>query len=134
MKLPLYDLLTAGRLLKPIGIYLGSEADSKLPAAVCDHYEIPEGRVVLTIWKDHLHSVIYQTPLDLADASKVRNAALFEHYGEGHGWRELLDNGFGKTYRRLDMRLFALWSYVMDYTTFGTLEYNDIGTKQGTTP
>ena len=134
MKLPMYDLMTARSLLKPVGTHLGSEADDRIAVAVCDYYEIPEGRIVLTIWKDQLHSVIYQTPLDLADASKLRNAALFRHFGEGHGWREILDNGFGKTFRRLDMTRFALWSYARDYTTFGTLEYNDFRAKQGTAP
>jgi hypothetical protein len=39
---------------------------------------------------------------------------------------EILDNGFGKTYRREDMRRFALWSYAMDCVTFGTMEFHEV--------
>jgi hypothetical protein len=32
----------------------------------------------------------------------------------------------GKTYRRADMERYALWSYVMDYTTFGTVGFHAV--------
>ena len=38
----------------------------------------------------------------------------------------MLDNGFGKTYRRADEQCFALWSYAMDYTTIGTMEFHEV--------
>ena len=73
-----------------------------------------------------MHCVIYQAPLGDETAIESRNAGLFEHYGEGQEWDEILDNGFGKTYRREDMRRFALWSYAMDFVTFGTMEFHEV--------
>jgi hypothetical protein len=52
--------------------------------------------------------------------------ALFAHYGDGQPYDEILDNGFGKTYRRADMQRYALWSYAMDFTTIGTMEFHAV--------
>jgi hypothetical protein len=73
-----------------------------------------------------LHEVIYQTPAEDDAASADRNAALFAHYGDGHPFNEILDNGYGKTYRRADMERYALWSYAMDYTTVGTMAFHAV--------
>ncbi|MFF0503774.1 hypothetical protein ACFYUH_09270 [Streptomyces fimicarius] len=35
-------------------------------------------------------------------------------------------NGFGKTYRDAGQRRYALWSHVMDFTTFGTMEFHQV--------
>ncbi|WP_327145928.1 hypothetical protein [Nocardia sp. NBC_01327] len=69
--------------------------------------------------------MIFQTPAESEAAAAERNACLFAHYGQGLGWNEVLDNGFGKTYEREDQQLFAMWSYAMDYTTIGTAAYAD---------
>jgi len=37
-----------------------------------------------------------------------------------------LDNGFGKTYRTVDMERYALWSYAMDVATFGTMQFHAV--------
>jgi hypothetical protein len=98
----------------------------KVAGAYQCRYEIPEGYVILTTWQSKLHEVIYQTPADDEAASADRNAALFAHYGDGHPFNEVLDNGFGKTYRRADMQRYALWSYAMDFTTVGTMEFHAV--------
>jgi hypothetical protein len=83
-------------------------------------YEIAEGHVILTAWHGKLHEIIYQTPADDDEDAAERNESLFAHYGDGYECNEILDNGFGKTYRRADLERNALWSYAMDYTTIGT--------------
>ena len=70
--------------------------------------------------------VIQSAPAGDEDASVERNETLFAHYGDGHAFNEILDNGFGKTYRRADMERYALWSYAMDYTTIGTMAFHEV--------
>jgi hypothetical protein len=108
----------------PPGKLLEEEPHEKCKAATYRTYELPNGIVVFTEWKKCLHEVIYQTPMANPRARDRRNKMLFEFYGEGFGWKEVLDNGFGKTYRRVDMKRYALWSYTMDYNTFGTMEFH----------
>ena len=80
--------------------------------------------IILTTWQGKLHEVIYQTPAKDEDAAASRNAAQFVHYGDGHPFNEVLDNGFGKTYRRADMQRYALWSYAMYFTTVGMMDFH----------
>jgi hypothetical protein len=80
----------------------------------------------VTEWRKAVHEVIFQTPARTRKQAAARNAALFDFYGEGHGWNEILDNGFGKTYRRADLQRFALWSYAMDFNTFGTMAFHEV--------
>lgn len=99
-----------------------------LAGAVSYRFEMPEGAYILTMWQGVLHNVIYQTPvLDGFDRLE-RNRTLFEHYGEGHEWTEVLDNGFGKRFHRADLKRFALWSYTMDFNTFGTMAFSQAET------
>ncbi|MFD4175533.1 hypothetical protein [Streptomyces anulatus] len=65
--------------------------------------------------------MIYRTPAKSAEFASRRNDRLFAHYGQSDGWTEILDNGFGRTYRRTDQQRYALWSYTMDITAFGPL-------------
>jgi hypothetical protein len=126
MALPLFLLLTPIRgASEPDS--LEWEAPHEQAASACNRcYRIAEGHVILTEWQRILHCVIYQTPLTNGVAIESRNLELFEHYGEGFTWKEILDNGFGKTYRREDMHRFALWSYAMDYNTFGSMEFHQV--------
>ncbi|WP_240330540.1 hypothetical protein [Streptomyces sp. CB09001] len=55
--------------------------------------------------------MIYQTAAESEAEASRRNERLFAHYGRGEGWTEIVDNGFGKTYRSADERQYALWSY-----------------------
>ncbi|MEV0683616.1 hypothetical protein AB0I35_07085 [Nocardia sp. NPDC050378] len=112
------DLLTE-ELTEPGEVEWWREHERTADAlVVC--FRIPAGRMLLTYWHGQLHEVIYQTPEESGEAAAARNAYLFAHYGQEQNWIEVLDNGFGKTYFRSDDRLYALWSYAMDYTTVGT--------------
>ena len=124
--LPLFKLLAPMDDIEVPGLLIESEPHEKASGALVRTYDIEAGRVLLTAWNGQLHEVIYQTPMTLEHESLRRNKALFAHYGEGHRWKELLDNGFGKTYRRADMQRFALWSYAMDFNTFGTMAFHDV--------
>lgn len=73
-----------------------------------------------------LTEVIYRTPAESVEDASRRNDWLFAHYGQGDGWTEILDNGFGRTYRRTDQQRYALWSYAMDITTFGTMGFHQV--------
>lgn len=124
--LPVFKLLTPIDAVNPAGILVESAPHENATGATVQVYEIDAGRVLLTAWNGLLHEVIYQTPMEFEDESLRRNESLFKHYGEGLIWNELLDNGFGKTFRRADMQRYALWSYAMDYNTFGTMEFHEV--------
>lgn len=124
MKLPLFRLLEPCEGLALPGALVWERPHEKAAGACQRCYAIPEGHVVLTTWQGLLHEVIYQTPADDDAAAARRNAALSAHYGEGQLFREVVDNAFGKVYRRADMNRYALWSYAMDFTTFGTMEFH----------
>lgn len=126
MALPLYTLLSTADSLALPGDIVWQGPHEKAEGAYERRFRIPEGHVILTTWQGHLHCVIYQTPLENEASIASRNARLFKHYGEGHDWNEVLDNGFGKIYRRADMQRFALWGYAMDFNTFGTMEFHEV--------
>ena len=126
MELPLFSLLQDASTLADPGELEWEAAHDHAEGAYERGFRIADGQIILTIWLGKLHAIIYQTPLEDEIAIQSRNAELFEHYGEGHDWTEILDNGFGKTYRRADMQRFALWSYAMDYNTFGTMEFHEV--------
>jgi hypothetical protein len=126
MKLPLFRLLDpADRIAEPDAL-VWEGLHEKAAEAYQRRYEIADGHLILTTWQGRLHEVIYQTPAEDEESSAVRNGALFAHYGDGHPFNEVLDNGFGKIYRRADMERYALWSYAMDYTTVGTMEFHAV--------
>ena len=123
--LPIFELLTPlDEVLVP-GDLLEEAADENVVGATVSTYGIAEGQLILTVWNGCLHEVIYQTPRAAGEAQH-RDEQLFIHYGGGHAWREILDNGFGKTYRRVDMERYALWSYAMDVATFGTMQFHAV--------
>lgn len=126
MGLPLFRLLEPEDDVAEPGDIVWEGEHEKATGAYQRRYEIPEGHIILTTWQGKLHEVIYQTPVECEEASANRNAVLFDHYGDGHPFNEVLDNGFGKTYRRKDMERYALWSYTMDYTTVGTMEFHAV--------
>ncbi|QNS08257.1 hypothetical protein [Streptomyces xanthii] len=124
--LPLLELLCAADEVRVPGELESSRPHEKAPDAVVDTYVVDGGRLLLTLWHGRLHEVIYQTPAESAEDASRRNDRLFAHYGQGDDWTEILDNGFGKTYRRADQGRYALWSYVMDVATFGTMEFHRV--------
>ncbi|KAF2775964.1 MULTISPECIES: hypothetical protein [Streptomyces] len=124
--LPLLELLCAADEVRVPGELESSLPHENAPDAVVDAYTIDGGRLLLTLWRGRLHEVIYQTPAESAEDASRRNDRLFAHYGQGDGWTEILDNGFGKTYRRADQQQYALWSYTMDVATFGTMDFHQV--------
>ena len=125
MKLPLFRLLEPAETIVP-GKLVWEGPHEKTAGAHQRRFEFPEDYVILTTWQGKLHEVSYQTPMHDEAASADRNAVLFAHYGDGQPFNEILDNGFGKTYRRADMQRYALWSYAMDITTIGTMEFHAV--------
>lgn len=126
MDLPYFRLLEPADGIAEPGELVWEGPHEKASGAYQRRYEIPEGHVILTTWRGELHEVIYQTPAEDDETSADRNAKLFMHYGDGQPFNEILDNGYGKTYRRADMERYALWSYAMDYTTVGTMEFHAV--------
>src|SRR6185295_12032129 len=126
MALPMFALLAPASLIPECGTLLEEKEHDRVKAASVRRLAIPEGTLLLTIWRGRLHEVIYQTPVGDDEAIKNRNALLFDAYGDGQVWNEILDNGFGKTYRRADMKLYALWSYAKDFNTFGSMDFHEV--------
>jgi hypothetical protein len=126
MSLPLFLLLDPVDGPVPLGELVWDGPHEKAEGAYQRRYEIADGHVILTTWHGKLHEIIYQTPADDEAGSASRNEELFAHYGDGHEFNEILDNGFGKTYRRADMERYAPWSYAMDYTIVGTMEFHAV--------
>ncbi|MGW6471111.1 hypothetical protein [Streptomyces nigra] len=122
----LLELLCAADEVRVPGELESSGPHENAPDAVVDRYVVDGGRLLLTVWRGRLHKVIYQTPAESEQDAARRNDRQFAHYGQGDGWTEILDNGFGKTYRRTDQRRYALWSYTMDITTFGTMWFHQV--------
>jgi len=126
MALPFFTLLAPAKSIALPGELVSEQPHEHAKRAIDRRYRITEGQVILTTWKGKLHCVIYQASLEDETDIQGRNERLFAHYGEGKAWNEILDNGFGKTYRREDMERFALWSYAMDYNTFGTMAFHEV--------
>ncbi|MFE6982488.1 hypothetical protein [Streptomyces griseus] len=124
--LPLLELLCSADEIRLPGELTSSSPHENAPGAVVNTYAVDGGRLLLTLWRGRLHEVIYQTPAESGEDAERRNDRLFAHYGQGEGWNEILDNGFGKTYRGAGQQRYALWSYVMDFMTFGTMEFHQV--------
>ena len=125
MTLPAFLLRQEAGLVRDPGVFEGESSHRTVEAAVDRAYLIPEGRIILTVWRGRLHGVVYQTPLETEEESQKRNDVLFHHYGGTHEWREVLDNGFGKSFWRSDQDVFATWSYAMDVTSFLTRDLHE---------
>jgi hypothetical protein len=127
-KLPLFCLLSIADELTAPGDLVDESSHDRVDARLRT-FKIGGGNIIWTIWNGRLHEVISQTPFEHEEKAIARNQSLFEHYGEGHEFHEILDNGFGKTYRRADQQRYALWSYTMDFTTIGTMEFHQVKWK-----
>ncbi len=126
MNLPLFRLNQSSEELPELDNLIWEKPHEKAEGAFERCFQLNDGRLILTVWKQKLHEVIYQTPAQTDIEAAQRNTDLFNHYGEGFEWKEILDNGFGKTYRRADLNRYALWSYAMDFNTFGTMEFHSV--------
>lgn len=125
-ELPLLPLLVPWATIAPPGRLIWEGPHEYAKDARERHFEVSQGKIILAQWRGKVHEIIYQMPLDLGRASRRRNRILFDHYGQGHAWKEVLDNGFGKSYWRADRKRFALWSYAMDFNTFMTSAFHRV--------
>jgi hypothetical protein len=125
--LPVFKLLAPIEDVRPPGELVETVPHDEVPSALTEVHATDNGHVLLTTWNGRLHEVVYQTPSDSEADSLRRNEALFAGYGEGQTWKEILDNGFGKIYRRADGQRYAMWSYAMDFITFGTTAFQEAG-------
>ena len=108
------------------GTFIGVSPHENAQGAIVHTYKIKEGNILLTVLDGVLHEVIYQTPKIFLLSKKNKNKHLFNSYSPNSGWKETLDNGFGKTYRSNDGEMYALWSYTMDFNTFGTMQFHEV--------
>ena len=111
------------------GRLISQEQHEKVENAITFTIEINEGEILLTLVDGVLSQVIYQTPKLFPWSKKKKTRQLLEAYAGTSSWVEVLDNGFGKTYRRDDETMVALWSYVMDFNTFHTQEFHQLKYK-----
>lgn len=124
--LPLFSLGAPDDSLPVPGKLVWEGPHEKAKGAFQRKYAIPQGHVTLTTWQGKLQEVVYHAPAENDQASVTRNAALFEHYGEGHAFNEVLDNGFGMSYQRADKQRYALWGYTGDFITIGTMDFHAV--------
>jgi hypothetical protein len=104
--------------------YASETLDDVVLDAVVRKFRKDGGFVLATIWRDSVHEVIYQTPLRFFWSRLRRDRELFKFYGDGQSWSEdsLID--FGKSRKRADGEVRALYSEIMDYMTFVTTEFD----------
>jgi hypothetical protein len=126
MAIPRLQLETPTADLPSFGMLVWERLHETADGVVQRQYEIAEANIILADWAGTLHEITYQTPLEDDKLAAERNAMLFAQHADGRTWDEILDNGFGKTYRCSDMMLFALWSYAMGFNTFGTMAFHDV--------
>ena len=123
--LPIFNIGKEFDEQKVPGTLIETASYDKVNNAVVYRFKIDEGQVLLTVIAGILHEVVYQTPKLFPWSRKKKNKFLLSRYCEIAGWREILDNGFGKTYQSNDGEMCALWSYTMDFNTFGTMAFHE---------
>jgi len=104
--------------------YASETLDDVVPDAVLRKFRTDGGFVLATIWQDSVHEVIYQIPLRFFWTRRRRNRELFKYYGDGQSWAEDWPIDFGKSCKRADGEVRALYSNVMDFMTFVTTEFD----------
>ncbi len=109
----------------PLGAYASQSLDEDVADATVRKYRVVGGNILVTIWHGHVHKVIYQTPLPFFWLRWRRNRDLLKYYGEGQKWAEDWPVDFGKSRKRADGQVRSLYSRIMDYMTFLSVEYND---------
>jgi hypothetical protein len=92
----------------------------ELPDASSITRDLPDGRLVVVVWREAAHQVVFQTPQRTESSSRERLDVLMHLYGEGHAWNHVLDNGFGDRWHRADGQAVCLHGRIADFTTFKT--------------
>ena len=104
---------------------ISEEDHEHVDGAVVRRFTVREGDILITVWKDRVHEVIYQTPKKFFVSRIIRNRALYKFYGEGKSWEKDWPVDFGTSRRRSDGKYRALYARLCDYNTFRTTEFND---------
>lgn len=92
--------------------------------AVVKTFRTDGGYILATIWRGSVHEVGYQTPLRFFWSRLKRDRELLKFYGNGQSWAEDWYTNFGKSRKRADGKVRALYSNIMDIMTFVTAEFN----------
>ena len=91
-------------------------------------YEVEKGRILLSVWNESVHRVIYQTPIRNDEAGRTeKNQGILAAYELGMTWDEGTETEAGTLYLRSDGRVFALWNPESDFMTVGTTAFRDAG-------
>jgi len=104
--------------------YASEMLDEIVPEAVVRKYRTAGGFILVTIWNDAVHEVIYQTPLRFFWSRMKRKRELLRFYGDGQSWAEDWPIDFGTSQKRSDGEVRAIYSKIMDYMTFVTTEFS----------
>ena len=105
--------------------YASEALDDVVPDAVIRKFRTDGGFRLATIWRGTVHEVVYQTPLRFFWSRLKRDRELFEFYGNGQSWAQDCYIDFGKSRKRADGEVRALYSKIMDFVTFMTTEFDD---------
>lgn len=107
-----------------LGEYDSQTMDDVVSVAVVRKYRIDNGYILVTIWNDLVHEVIYQTPLPFFWSRWNRNRTLLNFYGDGRKWAEDWPVDFGKSRKTDDGTVRCLYGKMMDYISFMTVEFD----------
>lgn len=105
--------------------YASEALRDDVPDAAVRKFRTDGGFILATIWCDSVHQVVYQTPLRWFWSRRRRNRELLAFYGQGQSWVQEGYIDFGKSWRRADGKVRALYSRIMDFMTFKTTEFDD---------
>ena len=105
--------------------YASEVLDDVVPDAVVRKFRTGGGFILATIWRGSVHEVIYQTPLRFFWSRLKRDRELFEFYGNGQSWAQDCYIDLGRSRKRADGEVRALYSKIMDFMTFMTTEFDD---------
>jgi hypothetical protein len=109
--------------------YASEALDDVVPDAVVRKFRTDGGFILATIWRGSVHEVIYQTPLRFFWSRLMRDREFFKIYGNGQGWAHDCYIDFGKSRKRADGEVRALYSKAMDFMAFMTTEFDDYRTN-----
>lgn len=101
------------------------EEHETVAGAIRHTFEIPEGKIVLTVWKDRIQEVIYQTPSRLPWRRRRRAKELLDYYAEGQAWQRGWPVDFGVSLDREDGQRRAIYAGLSDYMSFRTKRYDE---------
>lgn len=110
---------------REIAEYESETPHEDVPDALVRSIQTSGGFLLVTIWKSHVHGVSYQIPKRFFWSRSKRNRALLAYYGEGHTWYENWPIDFGRSLKRNDGAVRALYSRPMDYITFTTTQFDE---------